>query len=135
LQPGPTIEWRAYLMRIPGADFTNFAPDMEYWSITPEYFDRVVQAMVELALRRGDEGRTDVSRMPSAALLSSEADDSATTTRRRSKPRKAKAKPAAKKKVPAKKKAQAKKKPAAKKTSKKKTPKKKSNARPARRAS
>ncbi|MCA9321638.1 MAG: hypothetical protein KDB53_12935 [Planctomycetes bacterium] len=35
-------------------DFTNPAPDMEVWSITTEYFDDVVQAMVRMAVRLAD---------------------------------------------------------------------------------
>ncbi len=36
-------------------DFTNIAPDMEIWSITPEYFDRVVHGMVRLVERLADQ--------------------------------------------------------------------------------
>lgn len=39
-------------------DFTNPAPDMDYYSITPQYFDIVVDEMVRLALRVASEGRT-----------------------------------------------------------------------------
>ncbi len=36
-------------------DFTNIAPDMEVWSITPEYFDSVVAGMVHLVVRLADQ--------------------------------------------------------------------------------
>ncbi len=39
-------------------DFTNPAPDMDYHSITPHYFDIVVEEMVKLTLRVASEGRT-----------------------------------------------------------------------------
>jgi hypothetical protein len=38
-------------------DFTNPAPDMDYWSITPHYFEIVVDRMVKLALDVAREGR------------------------------------------------------------------------------
>lgn len=41
-------------------DFTNPCPDMEYSSLTDVYFDRVIDAMVRLAVRAGEGGRNPV---------------------------------------------------------------------------
>lgn len=49
-------------------DFTNTAPDMEFWSITDIYFDRVVDAMIRLALRLGEEGRTKMDHLSMGAM-------------------------------------------------------------------
>jgi hypothetical protein len=38
-------------------DFTNPAPDMDYWSITPHYFDIVVEEMAKFAIKVVKEGR------------------------------------------------------------------------------
>ncbi len=50
-------------------DFTNFAPDMEVWSITPHYFDRVVEAMVALALETAARGKVQLPDPCSSALV------------------------------------------------------------------
>lgn len=41
-------------------DFTNPCPDMDYASVTDVYFDRIVDAMVRLAIRAGEAGRNPV---------------------------------------------------------------------------
>lgn len=50
-------------------DFTNFAPDMEFWSIGPEYFEKVVEAMVNLSVDLGTEGRHDPKTLDVPKLL------------------------------------------------------------------
>ena len=92
-------------------DFTNPAPDMEAWSITDEYFHRVVDGMVAMALRLGEAGREEASPLRWDGFLTT-------------KPVKARKKPAKKKATP-KKKPAAKKKVTKKKAAKKKVTKKK----------
>ena len=105
-------------------DFTNFAPDMEFWSIGPEYFERVVESMVNLAVGLGTEGRLDPKKVDVPQLIAGDRKP----RRRSSTTKKAAKKKASTKKTSTKKAATKKstsKKAATKKTAKKKTAKKK----------
>lgn len=112
-------------------DFTNFAPDMEYWSVTPVYFDRVIDAVVKLVL---SSGKVKYKKLESSAFVAGgDPLPAKKSAKKKATKKKAavKKKTAAKKKVATKKKVVAKKKAATKpkkKAAKKKATKKKARA-------
>ena len=95
-------------------DFTNFAPDMEYWSVTPVYFDRILDGVVKLVL---GGGKVKYKKLNAASFV--DGGVSAPVKKKATK-KKVAAKKTAKKKL-AKKKPAAKKKAVSKKVAKKKT--------------
>ncbi len=102
-------------------DFTNFAPDMEYWSVTPVYFDRIMDAVVKLAL---ESGKVKYKSLTSDAFVAGGIPlpkKRAKKKSTKSSTKKAAVKKSAKKKVTTKKKASTKKKTVAKKKSKRKS--------------
>ena len=62
-------------------DFTNFAPDMELWSVTPVYFDRILDAVVKLALNAGTMKPVSKSHLNAQSLVGVNVNRAGTTRR------------------------------------------------------
>jgi len=50
-------------------DFMNPAPDMDYWSITPHYFEWVVEAMSDFVIKVANEDRKMAEHYPWAKMM------------------------------------------------------------------